>query len=162
MAKKIQNKMGFNEPPFRAKYGNQPVEAIVDGRWVKFKSKLEYRWAQHLDLMKTAGLKKDFFYEFHTFRFKGENAPKEYTPDFLVRNNDNSFEYFECKGLLQKYDLDKFKALWDERPDVKLTIVFWRKPRLSVQKQNKLKRYLNNNIIWNARDRIKDEPIDMN
>lgn len=160
-------KMGFNEPPFRHKYGNEPVEAIVDGQRIQFKSKLEYRWAQYLDFLKTVGEIKDWAYEFHTFRFlKGEvdgygiARVKEYTPDFLVRTNDNSFEYYETKGAIQKYDFDKYKRLFDERPYVKLIIVFWAMPRISVNKKAKLERWTHR-VIWNAREIIKDKISDM-
>lgn len=152
-------KMGFNEPPFKRKYGNEPVEAIVDGRRIKFKSKLEYRWAQYLDFLKTIGEIKDWFYEFHTFRFP-EGRAREYTPDFLVRTNDNSFEYYETKGALQKYDFDKYKQLFDERPYVKLIIVFWSMPKISVNKKAKLERWAHR-VIYNAREIVKDKISDM-
>ena len=153
-------KLGFNEPPLRREYKNEPVDAIVNDVLCHFRSKLEYRWAQYLDFLKTAGEIKDFFYEFHTFYFDGGGSPKEYTPDFLIRNQDNGFEYHECKGYLQKFDLDKFKRMFDERPKVKITIVFWSKPKLSAQKRNKLERYCSR-IIWNAKGMLKDVPIDM-
>ena len=154
-------KMGFNEPPLRRKYGNEPVEAVVNGRRVSFKSKLEYRWAQHLDFFKTAGEIKDWFYEFHTFRdFPEGVGVKEYTPDFLVRRNDNTFEYHETKGMLSAYDLKKFKLVFVERPYVKIIVIFWQKPKLSVHKRNKLERYTHR-VIYNAKAMLKNEPIDM-
>ena len=155
------DKMGFNELPVKFKYGNVPVDATVDGKLVHFKSKLEYRWAQHLDFLKVAGEIQDWFYEFHTFRDFPEDQPvKEYTPDFLIRKNDNTFEYHETKGMLSAFDLKKFKLLFDERPYVKLTVVFWSKPKLSVNKRAKLERYTHR-VIYNARAILKNEPIDM-
>ena len=153
--------MGFGEKPFKAKYGNVPVDAMVDGKLVHFKSKLEYRWSQYLDFLKDIGEIKDWFYEFHTFRFDDIYKLKEYTPDFLVRNNDNSFSYYETKGMLQKYDLDKYKRLFDERPYVKLTVVFWSNPKISVNKRAKLERFVHR-VIWDARTVVKNVPIDMN
>ena len=153
-------KMGFDKlPPFRRKYGNVPVQAVVDGKRIDFKSKLEYRWAQHLDFLKSAGEIKDWFYEFHTFYFD-EGKPSEYTPDFLVRNNDNSFEYHETKGMVAKFDIDKFKRIFEERPYVKIIVIFWKKPKLSTQKKTKLDRYCHR-IIWDASKILKKEPIDM-
>ncbi len=163
MAKQIQNKakMGFNEPPFRAKYGNVPVDAMVNGQHICFRSKLEYRWAQYLDFLKSLGEIKDFFYEFHTFRGFPENQPvKEYTPDFLVRTNDNEFEYHETKGMLSAYDLKKFKLLFDERPCVKLIVVFWGKPKISVNKRAKLERWTHR-VIYEARKILKNVSIDL-
>lgn len=155
--------MGFEKDKcFRPKYGNEPVEAIVDGQRIQFRSKLEYRWGQYLDFLKSVGEIKDWFFEFHKFEFHNrEKPPYEYTPDFLVRRNDNTFEYYETKGLLLKYDLTKYKLLFDERPYVELTIVFWRRPKLSVQKVNKLNRYLQKRIIWNAQAIFENIPIDM-
>ena len=156
----MAKKMGFNEPPLRRKFGNVPVRAIVNGCTIEFRSKLEYRWCQYLDILKTSGEIKDFFYEFHTFRFDGEGSPKEYTPDFLVRHNDNSFEYHECKGFVQKFDIDKFKRMSEERPKVKIILIFWQKPKLSVQKIYKLEKYTRR-IIWNAKTMLANLPIDM-
>ena len=155
-------KMGFEQRRGIARqYNNVPVNADIGGRRIRFKSKLEYRWAQHLEIMKIGGLIKDWFYEFHTFYF-GDDAPTpKYTPDFLIRNNDNSFEYHECKGMVEKRSIDPLEALFNERPYVKVTMVFWQKPtKLSTQKKNKLERYCHD-IIWNARSRISHEPIDM-
>ncbi len=162
MAKKEHDaKMGFNEPPLKLKFKNEPVDAIVDGKLVHFKSKLEYRWSQHLDILKTGGAIKDWFYEFHTFRFEGRvKGPYEYTPDFLLRMNDNTLEYHECKGMLQKYDLDKWRLVFEERPYVKLVVIFASKPKLSVQKWTKIERY-SQRIIINANSMFKREPIDM-
>jgi len=157
---KSPRKMGFNEPPLRRKYGNVPITANVNGQIISFDSKGEYRWAQYLDFLKTVGEIKDWFYEFHTFYFDGEGKPSEYTPDFLVRNNDNSFGYHEFKGMLQKFDIDKFKRMFDERPKVKITLIFWRKPKISVSKRTKLERYLHR-IIWDAREMVEDKIFDM-
>jgi len=154
-------KMGFEKNKrFRREYRNIPVEAMVDGKRIRFKSKLEYRWAQYLDFLKSIGEIKDFFYEFHTFRGFKSDRVKQYTPDFLVRTNDNSFEYYETKGMLEKYDLDKFKLLFDERPYVKLIIVFWSPPKISVNKKAKLERWTQR-IIWDARKLLKNISIDM-
>lgn len=143
----------------RRKYGNQPVEAMIEGRRFSFRSKLEYRWAQHLEFLRMAGEIRDWFYEFHTFRW-GEGKPTEYTPDFLVRNNDNTFEYYETKGMVGKYDIDKLKRIYQECPSVKITVVFWSKPKLTITKRTSLARF-SERVIWNAKGMLKDEPIDM-
>ena len=154
-------KIGFEKHKMlRRKYGNVPVTAVLDNVTVKFKSKLEYRWAQYLDFLKRSGEIKNFYYEWHTFRFDDVYKLKEWTPDFLVRNNDNSFEYFETKGMLSGFDIKKCKALFDERPKVKLTMVFWANPKISVQKRGQLERYCCR-VIWNAREILKNIPIDM-
>ncbi len=152
--------MGFGEQPLKLKYNNEPVDARVNGVLCHFDSKLEFRYAQYLDILKTAGEIKDFFYEFHVFYFDGDNSPKSYKPDFLIRNNDSSFEYHELKGFVQKFDIDKFKRMSEERPKVKIILIFWQKPKLSVQKIYKLEKYTHR-IIWNAKSILAKLPIDM-
>ncbi len=152
--------MGFGEKPLKMKYSNEPVDAMVNGRLCHFQSKLEYRWSQYLDFLLLSEEIKDFFYEFHTFYFDGDKKPTEYTPDFLIRNKDNSFEYHETKGALSAYDMKKFKRMFDERPNVKITLIFWSKPKISVNKRRLLERYCHR-IIYNAKSMMKNIPMDM-
>ena len=158
----MSEKMGFEtKKGFAKQYNNVRVHAEVGGKIYTYKSKLEYRWAQHLEFLKLGSGIKDWFYEFHTFYFSEDAPTPQYTPDFLIRNNDNSFEYYECKGYVEKQTFDPLKALFDEWPAVKVTIVFGTKPKLSAQKRNKLERYCKGGIIEDAYSRIRHEPIDM-
>ena len=149
--------MGFERRRVRMEFKNRYVKACVDGVAVTFRSEFEYKYARYLSLLKEQGKIKDWDYEGkirkwgeHKFIFTGyETAPVQYTPDFMVRNNDNSFEYHETKGFLLKYDMSKFKRMWEQRPEVKLTLVFQRKPKISVNKRAKLLRYCHR-IVWNA------------
>ena len=145
----------------KLKYGNIPTRAMIGGRLIEFKSKLEYRWAQHLEFLKQLGEIKDWYYEFHTFRnFPEDQQVKEYTPDFLIRLNDNTFEYHETKGMLSGFDIKKFKLVLMERPYVKLTVIFWGKPKISAHRKDQLERFAHR-VIYNARQMLKNEPIDM-
>ena len=155
----MTEKMGFNELPLKKKYGNVPVHAEIGGKECNFRSKLEYRWAQHLEFCRLAGLIKDWSYETHTFRFEKAGV-KQYTPDFVIRNLDGTFEYHETKGMVTKFDIDKLKAVWEEYPDSKITLIFWRRPKLSTQKRTKLERYCHG-IRWNVAKDISKEPIDL-
>jgi hypothetical protein len=157
----MAKKMGFDELPVKFKYGNQPVTVMIDGVKVKFKSRLEYRWAQYLEFLKEAGQIKDWYYEHHTFFFDNAYKLTQWTPDFLVRNNDNEFEYYETKGMLSGFDIKKCRALFEQRPKVKLTMVFWTPPKISVQKITQLERYCHR-IIWNGKEVVKNVPMDMN
>jgi len=122
---------------------------------------LEYRWAQHLEFLKQLGEIKDWFYEFHTFRnFPIDQPVKEYTPDFLVRLNDNTFEYHETKGMLSGFDIKKFKLILMERSYVRLIVIFWGKPKISAHKKDQLERFTHR-VIYNARTILKREPIDL-
>ena len=155
----MTEKMGFNELPLKKKYGNVPVHAEIGGKECNFRSKLEYRWAQHLEILRVWNFIKDWSYETHTFRFEKAGV-KQYTPDFVIRNLDGTFEYHETKGMVAKFDIDKLKAVWEEYPDSKITLIFWRKPKLSTQKWTKLDRYCYR-VIPDAHRILAKEPIDM-
>ncbi len=132
----------------QTKFGNQPVHAEVGGKDCRFRSKLEYRWAQYLEILTLAGHKNDWFFEERTFDFKNQKIER-YLPDFTVVDTEGNLEVHECKGFLQKYDLDRLKGLFEEYPEVKVTIIFSKKPKISTQKMNKLKRYCHR-IITNG------------
>lgn len=151
-------KMGFEKQIIRRKYGNIPVNADIGGKTYHFRCKLEYRWAQHLQLLYMTGEIKSWEYETHCFQFE-DSTLKRYLIDFTVRNNDDSFEYYECKGMVAKYDIDRLRLVYEQYPDTKITIVFASKPKLSAQKRGKLERYCHR-IIYNANSFLKKEPID--
>lgn len=157
---KNKAKMGFDEPPIRRKYGNVLVTAVLGNETFHFKSKLEYRWAQYLEFLKLAGEIKSWQYEADTFTFVGVYKLRCWTPDFRVFNNDREYRYFETKGVLLGIDIKKCKALFDQYPEVKLTFVFWTKPKISVQKRNRLERYCHR-VIYGAKNVMKNVPIDM-
>lgn len=144
-------KMGFEPKEFRVlrrKYGNVPTTIVLDGKPIRFRSKLEYRWANHLEMLKRAGEIKDWRFEQTTFVFDNTGVEK-WIVDFDVLNNDDTFEYFECKGMLQKRDIDKLKCLNAERPEVQVTYVFAVKPKISVKKREYLDRFCKR-VITNA------------
>ena len=120
--------------------------------------------AEYLDLLKLNGEIKDWDYEGklgrcgeHIFHF--DTRPKTYIPDFCIRNNDDSFEYWECKGAVTKYTIDKFEQLHEYRPEVKITLIFRKEPAkkgryaLSVKKREKLERYCHR-VIWSAKKEL--------
>ena len=144
-------KLGFNEQPPRFKYGNQPVKAIIDGAEVTFKSKLEYRYAQYLDWLKDEGDVIEWDYEGKlgrclkpVFIFKNvKTNPVQYIPDFWVKFKDkHHIEWHECKGMLQQYDLSKFKRMFEQYPDQYIKVIFAQKPKVSVNKWAKLNRFV--------------------
>ncbi len=152
--------MGFEKQKFRAtKFGNVPVHCVIDNKEYHFRSKLEYRWAQHLEFMRMGGVIIEWSYESHKFTFNNP-ALKVYIPDFAVRTAENELEYHETKGHLAKYDITKYQMLFEERPEVKIILIFWQKPKISVQKKDKIERYCHR-VIYDAAKMIKREPIDM-
>ena len=104
-------------------WNNEPNRTAIDGKVYAFRSKLEMRWACHLELMKTCGEIQAWYYEKIIFYFKGETtAPVRYRPDFLVVEKDNAVKYHECKGWLVSKDITKFKRAV-KHYDAKMTLV---------------------------------------
>ncbi len=149
-------RMGFEPKRLRKEYKNQPVTAYANCKVIKFRSKLEYRWANYLEFLKLAGEIKDWAYESHTFHFDNIGVVS-WLIDFTIRNNDDTFEYHECKGHFEKRDVDKLKCLFKERPEVKVTYIFASKPKLSVIKWGYLNRYCER-VITNAQTITKKMP----
>jgi hypothetical protein len=142
---------------FRKEYKNEYIKAKIDGTVVTFRSRFEYRLAQYLDLLKTNACTRSWDYEGKlghcpqpTFYFQGvKTAPVQYTPDFWALDNTGKQVYYETKGNLQRYDITKFKRMWEQYPDVNLCLVFMQRPKISAIRRSKLERYCYK-IIWNA------------
>jgi len=152
-------KMGFEPMIFRRphkEYRNQPVDAVVNGEVIHFKSKLEYRWANYLETLKRGGIIKDWSYETHTFKFDNIGVEK-WKVDFVIRNINNTFEYHECKGHFEKRDLDKLKCLFEFRPEVQLTYIFGAKPKLTPNKIDWLNRVCQR-VIFNGNTIVNRSP----
>ncbi len=138
-------------------FNNQYTKAKIDGTVVTFRSRFEYRYARYLDLLKTQGHILRWDYEGKlgicqqpTFYFKDvETAPVQYTPDFWIEWAKTGTEYHETKGFLQKYDISKFKRMWEQYEDTRLVLIFMQKPKLSAIRRGKLERYCHR-VIWNA------------
>lgn len=154
---KNENLMGFekNKKIYR-KFGNEHVRVLYDGKIIDFKAKIEFRWANHLELLKRSGQIKRWEYETHTFRFDNKIL-KKWIIDFVVRNNDDSFEYHETKGRFQGKDWNKLELLFDERPEVKLTYIFASKPKISATRFEKMNRWCKR-VITNANTIFRKEP----
>ncbi len=123
--------LGFEQNKgFRKVYRNQPITATVGGKEYTYKSRtLELPFAQYLQFMKEAGQIKEWWYEQTTFDFP--QAYIKWVVDFDVRNNDDTFEFYECKGFMDKADVcRKLYALRDNRPEVKMTLVFQDKKQM--------------------------------
>lgn len=73
----------------------QPIAAKVRQPRTGYRSKVEARYAQYLELQVKVGAIKSWLYEPITLKL----APGvRYQPDFLVINNDNEVSLFETKG----------------------------------------------------------------
>jgi hypothetical protein len=127
----MTEKMGFeSDRRIRKVFRNQPITTTIGGKTYTYKSRtLEYPFAEYLQFMKEAGQIKDWWYEQTTFDFP--QAYIKWVVDFDVRNNDDTFEYYECKGFMVKADVcRKLYALRDNRPEVQITMVFQDKKQM--------------------------------
>ena len=114
---------------------NQPQEAFG----YKFKSKVEYRWAQYLQKLLELGAIECWHYEPTKFEF-GERwrVRKQYTPDFLVKE-DGQECYHEIKTSLQQKDVTRFRCLHNDFPAVKIVLVIFGPEHPRSAKQNILR-----------------------
>lgn len=116
--------MGFEaDKRINKKYGNITCYALIGDRSFRFRSKLEHKVAMYLEVIKNGGWIKDWDYEGTTFRFPDD----KWLIDFEVRNNDDSFEYIEAKGMFDARSRRKLKLVHKYRPDAKITMVFQNK-----------------------------------
>ena len=117
-------RMGFEPNRRLAKdYHNVRVEDTIGDKHYWFRSKLEHKLAQYLQLMKDTEYIKSWYYENTRFKFPDSS----WLVDFMVRNNDNTVEFWEAKGLCEADTKRKIKLLAKYRPEVVITMVFQNK-----------------------------------
>lgn len=125
-------KMGFEKNRrFDSEYGKKITETI-GGKTCHFRSTFERDWALYCEFRKRTGLIKDWAYEQTTFKFTGRDydfGPMRYLVDFDILNNDGTFFYEECKGVLTGRDNTKFRRLAEIRPEVAIDLVMMRIPK---------------------------------
>lgn len=117
-------KMGF-EPNQRLimDYKNKRVTMDIAGKTYTFRSILESKVAQYLQLLKDSGHIKDWAYEQTTFKFPDDR----YLVDFDVINNDGTFYYLEAKGYVTAKTKRNLRLLNKYRPEVVIDMVFQNK-----------------------------------
>lgn len=136
-------KMGFNEPGLVTEYvGVQKGWAVVGGQTCYFKSKLEHRWAQYLELLKGLGEIVSWSYEPRKFEFKAiRSGTVFYTPDFLVLYGapyKPDCCWHEVKGHLTNKDITKFRRMAKYYPDEKIILVMQTVPKKYNEKKRKI------------------------
>jgi len=102
------------------KYNNTWVQDTIGGKDCNFRSKGEHKLAKYLELLKQSGHIKDWEYESHNFKFGNIFS---WLVDFTIRNNDNTFEYFEYKGYVEPDTKRKLYAVAEYYPNAKITMV---------------------------------------
>lgn len=122
-------KMGFEKNRrLVMDWHNEPQDVMIDGRHYHFRSKLEYRWAQYLQLLLKSREIKGWRYEPFAYTFPGETkGVVQYTPDFVVYENDGPETIHETKGWLIGKDNTKFKRMQKHYPDIKIWLVMAKK-----------------------------------
>lgn len=122
-SRKAIERMGFEiDKSFTRKFGNKPETCYIGEKECKFRSQGEKRLAWYLEALKMSGHIKDWAFEQTTFYTAA--GERFYLVDFDVRNNDDSFEYYEFKGMFKQEDATKLKLLFESKPEVQLTMVF--------------------------------------
>ena len=137
-------KLGFGKDRnFKSKYGNEPCHVTIDGREFNFKSKLEYRYAQYLELLREQGHYESWDYEPDVFTFEDEvRGAKIYTPDFRIITDKGNIETHECKGLLSGSDVTKFKRMAKYYPKVDITLVFMKSDKRQANRIRTAMKYV--------------------
>ena len=88
-----------------------------------FRSSWEANYARYLNWLIEHGEIKSWEYEVDTFRFPVSRGNMTYLPDFKITNNDNSVEYHEVKGYMDKDSTTKLKRMEKYYPDTKLVLI---------------------------------------
>jgi hypothetical protein len=96
----------------------------INGKDIYFRSLWEANYALYLDFLIKNGEIKKWEFEPDTFWFeKIKRGVRSYLPDFKVYRNDDSFEYHEVKGWMDKKSITKIKRMAKYYPKIKLIVV---------------------------------------
>ena len=117
-------RMGFEKNRrFARDFNNQRQTVQYGDKVCNYRSKLERRIGDYLEMLKIGKHIKDWAYEQTVFRFKNVVLQK-YIMDFDVIRPDGTFFYIEAKGMMDKHSRDRIIVLLDERPEVELWVAF--------------------------------------
>ncbi len=139
------------------KYGATRVTMEVGGKLCYFRSKLEYRYAVYLQLLKEQGHIQRWLYEPMGMAIEFEHGrygnTRKYLPDFAVITNDNECEVHETKGCFKGMDYTKLKK-YSEMHDNKITLIFagltdCKSKRAQYNRAKRLEPHIHR-IIWDA------------
>ena len=116
--------LGYEKNKKLAKqYNNQWVTDTIGGKLCKFRSKIEYKTALYLELLKASGEIKDWNHEFMKFKFPDDS----WLVDFTITENDGNFYHYECKGRFEARDRKKIKLLFKYFPEARVLFIFYSK-----------------------------------
>ncbi len=133
------------------------VTRSVGGKEITFRSKLEYRYAEYLQLLQETGEIQAWDYESESVILKQpyHRNKREYLPDFWVLV-DGEWEIHETKGYFPPKDYTKLKMTADQY-DNKVVLIFAsmaenpKSAKIRAQKNRALRLEPHiHRIIWNA------------
>ena len=122
----------------------------IGGKTYNFRSEFESVWAKYLQFLQDCEQIADWDYEptkFDFWKFGYRNKPYEYTPDFLITNNDGTTYFQETKGYLETRDNSKYLRMSKHYPDIQIEIVMQRIPKKGKGFQNFAKLKAKSGII---------------
>ena len=149
-------KMGFeSDKRLVMDWNNERQTVVMDGVLYKFKSKLEYRYAQLLTLEMNAEkavgqwdgmpIHKVERWEYETVKleFPDETAgAKVWTPDFVVSYDSGKTEFHETKGWLTGVDCTKFRRAVKYYPDITIVLVMMQADKKRVNRYRIADKYI--------------------
>lgn len=111
-----------NETPNYGKRSRSGKREDLGGLYVR--SSWEANYARYLNWLTSLGEIKSWEYEACEFRFnKIKRGNCFYIPDFKITNNDDSVEYHEVKGWMDKDSRTKLNRMSKYYPEVKIVII---------------------------------------
>lgn len=124
ISKVLKGKMPINKQR-PGKFGNiQRGYFNINGKKIFFRSKWEANYALYLDFLVKQKQIKKWEYELDVFVFdKIQFGTRSYRPDFKITNNDDTTEYHEIKGWMDKKSQIKLKRMAKYYPEIKLILI---------------------------------------
>ena len=108
-------------------WNNKPQHVMIDGREFKFKSLIEYRWAQYLQKLLELMVIDFWDYETTTFEFDERyRMRRQYTPDFEVHETHEGFKevaFHEVKTSLRQTDIRRFRLMAADFPKENMVLI---------------------------------------
>lgn len=96
----------------------------IGGVRIFFRSRWEFNYALHLDILRTSGYIIKWEHEPETFWFeKIRRGCRSYLPDFRVTLKDGSLEYHEVKGWMDARSKTKIKRMAKYHPAIVLRVI---------------------------------------
>jgi len=118
----------MNSSQIHYDWHNIRTEITIGGKFCKFKSKIEYKWCQYLEILKQLGAIEDWDYEPKKFVFEERfRRRRVYIPDFRVIEKTHGLRqrvWHEVKTYLRQPDILKFKYMQADYPSETMVLIF--------------------------------------